>query len=121
MSGSINVEKIRSGEEVILMVPTYEFVQMDGYSQQNFLTPEEYTGVEGQFKESHYAVGDVLHLIQLVPKNTGMNGYITEEQARSNLVRKDASVKIGAIIYQRIAWFDTLSVPPMAYTLIGGE
>lgn len=36
MSGSINVEKIRSGEEVILMVPTYEFVQMDGYSQQNF-------------------------------------------------------------------------------------
>lgn len=121
MSGSINVEKIRSGEEVILMVPTYEFVQMDGYSQQNFLTPEEYTGVEGQFKESHYAVGDVLHLIQLVPKNTGMNGYITEEQARSNLVRKDASVKIGAIIYQRIAWFDTLSVPPMAYTLIGAN
>lgn len=50
-----------------------------------------------------------------------MNGYITEEQARSNLVRKDASVKIGAIIYQRIAWFDTLSVPPMAYTLIGAN
>ena len=83
MSGSINVEKIRSGEEVILMVPPMSCSNGWIFSAEFFSTPEEYTGVEGQFKESHYAVGDVLHLIQLVPKNTGMNGYITEEQARS--------------------------------------
>lgn len=120
-SGTIHIDKIQSGEEVILMVPIYEFTQKEEYSQKSFLTPEEYEGKENQFKDSYYSVGDTIHFIQLVPKDKSMYGYITEEQIRSNLERKDVEVKIGAIIYQRISWFDTLSVPPMAYALIGAN
>ena len=97
-SGTIHIDKIQSGEEVILMVPIYEFTQKEEYSQKSFLTPEEYEGKENQFKDSYYSVGDTIHFIQL-----------------------DVEVKIGAIIYQRISWFDTLSVPPMAYALIGAN
>ena len=120
-SGTIHIDKIQSGEEVILMVPIYEFTQKEEYSQKSFLTPEEYEGKENQFKDSYYSVGDTIHFIQLAPKDKSMYGYITEEQIRSNLERKDVEVKIGAIIYQRISWFDTLSVPPMAYALIGAN
>lgn len=120
-SGTIHIDKIRSGEEAVLMVPIYEFTQKEEYSQKSFLTPEEYEGKENQFKDSYYSVGDTIHFIQLAPKDKSMYGYITEEQIRSNLERKDIAVKIGAIIYQRISWFDTLSVPPMAYALIGAN
>ena len=120
VEGTIDIEKIRSGEEVVLMAPMYEFVQYDdGYSEQHFITQDEYLEKENQYKDSIYSVGDSISFIQFSSADKELKGYLNLEQIVNKLEYKTYTVKIGAIIYERIAWFDNLSQPPTAYTLIG--
>lgn len=119
VEGTIDIEKIRSGEEVILMAPMYEFEQYDGYSEQHFITQDEYLEKENQYKDCIYSVGDSISFIQFSSADKELKGYLNLEQVTNKLEYKTYTVKIGAIIYERIAWFDNLSQPPTAYTLIG--
>lgn len=119
VEGTIDIEKIRSGEEVVLMAPMYEFEQYDGYSEQHFITRDEYVAKENQFKDCIYSVGDSISFIQFSSADKELKGYLNLEQVVNKLEYKTYTVKIGAIIYERIGWFDNLSQPPTAYTLIG--
>lgn len=118
VEGEINIDKIRSGEEIVLMAPMYELKNLNGYTVQSFITSDEYNG-KNQYIDTNYSVNDEIEIIQFLPKNNNLKGYINEEQAENELNCVRRKVKIGAIIYERIAWFDSLSQPPTAYTLIG--
>ena len=60
-SGEINIDKILSGEELILMAPAYERRAFeDGSVSTYFLTKEEYSGKQNQFKDTYFSVGDTI-------------------------------------------------------------
>lgn len=116
----IDMEKILSGEEVILMAPIYELeTSGDGSRLQLFLTPEKYQERENQWKDQIFSVGDQIDFVQLVPEELSMSGYLTESQMQGSVTCKTFSSKIGAIIYQHVGWFDTATTPPVPYSLLG--
>lgn len=120
IAGEINIEKIRRGEEVILMAPMYELKELPGgYTEQSFLSLDDYDGKSNQYKDDAYTVGDTLDFIQINCVDKDFSGYVHESQIGRYLECNRYSVKIGAIIYQRIGWFDRMSQMPTAYTLIG--
>lgn len=117
--GSINIDKIINGEEVIVMAPIYEkTMSEDGCCTVEHISPNDYTSGENQFKDTSLHVGDKLIISQLQPDNVDIKGYISEEQAQKHLKRVDKEVKIGAIIYQRVGWFDNPTTIPTAYTIL---
>lgn len=118
--GAIHMDKILSGEEVLLMVPSYEVEQDDdGGMMQKFLSKGQYKGKKNQYKDQRYSVGDRLDFVQITSKDSRLKGYINEQQAKSNLKCTKYQVKIGGIIRQRINWFTNSVQPPTAYTIIG--
>lgn len=120
IDGKIDIDKIKSGEEVILMVPVYEIADLgDGYYQQNFIVYDQYKNKKNQFKDTYYSVGDELTFVQFYSSDGQLNGYIDKKQVDNYLECNQHKVKIGAIIYERINWFDNATQPPTAYTLIG--
>ena len=118
--GAIHMDKILSGEEVLLMAPSYE-VKEDGEGgmMQTFLSKGQYQGKKNQYKDQKYSVGDTLDFVQITSKDSRLKGYINEKQAKSNLKCIKYQVKIGGIIRQRINWFANSVQPPTAYTIIG--
>lgn len=120
IAGDIDIDKIRSGEEVILVVPMYELEFLEGgYTRQKFLTSDSFTGESNQFKDDFFSVGDEIEFLQFVPTNVNITGYINQDQMEEYLECKQYSVRIGAIICNRIGWFDVMSQMPTAYTLMG--
>ena len=118
--GAIHMDKILSGEEVLLMVPSYEVEEDgDGGMMQAFLSKGQYQGKKNQYKDQKYSVGDTLDFVQITSKDSRLKGYINEQQAKSNLKCTKYQVKIGGIIRQRINWFTNSVQPPTAYTIIG--
>ena len=118
--GAIHMDKILSGEEVLLMVPSYEVEEDgDGGMMQTFLSKGQYQGKKNQYKDQKYSVGDTLDFVQITSKDSQLKGYINEQQAKSNLKCTKYQVKIGGIIRQRINWFTNSVQPPTAYTIIG--
>lgn len=118
--GNINLDKILSGEEIILVAPMYEYKELsDGSIEQRFITTDQYQQKENQFKDTVYKVGDTIKFMQFTSKHEELKGYLSEEQVKTELEYKTYSAKIGAIIYERIAWFDNLTQPPTAYTIYG--
>lgn len=120
VAGEINIDKIKLGEEIILMTPMYELVDMgNGYTAQTFITYDEYQGGQNQYKDEKYSVGDVISFAQFVSNNPTVKGYLNADQMKEYLECNIHSVKVGAIISERIAWFDSMSQPPTAYSIIG--
>ena len=119
IEGEINIDKIRSGEEVILMVPIYECTEYDGYTEQHFINQEDYSNKKNQFKDNYYSVGDTISFIQFYSSDYQLKGYLNSNQMKNKINYSKHTVKIGAIIPERICWFDNLTQPPTAYTLVG--
>lgn len=118
--GAIHMDKILSGEEVLLMVPSYEVEEDgDGGMIQKFLSKGQYQGKKNQYQDQKYSVGDTLDFVQITSKDSQLKGYINRQQAKSNLKCTKYQVKIGGIIRQRINWFANSVQPPTAYTIIG--
>lgn len=120
--GTIDYTKIASGEELLLIVPVYERVSYDdGSWAVNFLEYKNYTGKRDQFSDHTFKVGETIELIQIIPKNSHMAGYLNAIQLKQETELVKHKVKIGAIIYERIMWFEDSSQLPTAYTFIGTE
>lgn len=120
IAGEINIEKIRKGEEVILMAPMYRLENLPGgYTRQSFISPDGYYENAAQYKDDAYSVGDTLNFIQINGVDQDFAGYVNESQIGQYLECNHHSAKIGAIIYERIAWFERMSQMPTAYSLIG--
>lgn len=117
--GEINVDKIISGEEVILMAPIYKtLITEDGTTRISHISEDEYVGSDNQFKDIDLKVGDSITISQIQTSNIKINGYLTGDQAKEMLYKTDKTVKIGAIIYERVGWFDNLTTVPTAYTIL---
>lgn len=93
IEGSIDIEKIRSGEEVVLRVPAYILEKYDeGITAHS---PVEYTNPDAINFES-FKVGDKIKLTSLWTDEM-VNGAVSLSYL-DKFERKDITVKIGAII-----------------------
>lgn len=118
--GEINLEKLRSGEEVILVAPDLALEELtfsDGLTGQQilFLEPGGYTGAPGQYRSEHWQAGDTVTLIELASDNPELAGFADREIIRKELVRKDYTVRIGAVIRSRVGWFENSWRPDTTY------
>lgn len=96
VDGEINIDKLMSGEEIILRVPAYKFVQSDfGGMVLRGVSPIDYTDPEA-INFSMYAVGDEITLSGIMTDEF-INGAVIDKDL-SSFYRHDVKVKIGAII-----------------------
>ena len=109
--GEIDLEKLRSGEEVILVAPDLAMEELtfsDGLTGQQiaFLEPGDYTGEPGQYRAEGWQVGDTVTLTELASEDPELAGFADMEIIRQELERKDYTVRIGAIVRSRVGWFE---------------
>lgn len=125
--GRINLDKIRSGEEVVLVVPdiqveTSEYNDGNGntglMTQIHYLEKGEYSGLEGQHSDRYYRVGDTVTLTRLYSENQGLRGFVKENTVKNEVKRQDITVKIGAIIRCRVGWFENVISPEPYFSFL---
>ncbi len=96
IEGEINIDKIMSGEEVILRVPAYKITEQDfGGTILRGIIPAEYDDPDA-INMTQFKVGDEITLSGLLTDEP-LNGGVAESDI-SLFYRKDVTVKIGAII-----------------------
>lgn len=96
IEGEINIDKIMSGEEVILRVPAYRITEQDfGGTILRGIIPAEYDDPDA-INMTQFKVGDEITLSGLLTDEP-LNGGVAESDI-SLFYRKDVTVKIGAII-----------------------
>lgn len=118
--GAIDIEKINRGDEVILVVPMYEKVEYnDGTWSTKFIEDKDYKGSTFQYRDDSYCVGDDVKIMQIQPKDKSLQGDVNLEILKKQTDVKYRNIKIGAIIYERVMWFEDASQPQTAYTFIG--
>ena len=103
--GNLDMDKISSGEEVVLLVPAYEYSEHgsgDKISREmNFI---DYTS-ESAINDSLFHVGDEITLSEYKVQGN-FNSGINENEVDDIIERNDFKVKIGAIIRCYAGWFD---------------
>lgn len=120
MAGNIDLNKVASGEEVILIVPVYEIIDYgDGAWGLNFVENNGYNSSNKLIKDDTFHVGDTVSLCQIQPQNRLLMGCISLDQLINDTIVNEREFRIGAIIYERVMWFDDASEMPTAYTFIG--
>lgn len=96
IEGEINIDKLMSGEEVILRVPAYKITEQDfGETILRGIIPAEYDDPDA-INMTQFKVGDEITLSGLLTDEP-LNGGVAESDI-SLFYRKDVTVKIGAII-----------------------
>lgn len=96
IEGEINIDKLMSGEEIILRVPAYKITQQDfGGMVMTGIIPADFDDPD-TINMSQFKVGDEITLSGLLTDEP-LNGGIAELDI-SLFYRKDVTVKIGAII-----------------------
>ena len=96
IEGEINIDKLMSGEEVILRVPAYKITEQDfGGTILRGIIPAEYDDPDA-INMTQFKVGDEITLSGLLTDEP-LNGGVAESDI-SLFYRKDVTVKIGAII-----------------------
>lgn len=116
--GRINIDKLNSGEEIILVVPAYSSyteVYDDG-NIDSILEPVEYDS-ENAINDTMYHVGDEILLSEL-KLLSDINGGINEEKIKTDIERTDFKVKIGAIIRCNVGWFEKETAIGSTYKFI---
>ena len=93
VEGKINIDKIKSGEEVVLRVPAYTIKKMENEAIAR--VPVPYTRKDA-YNSTTFKVGDEIHLSGILTDEL-INGPVTEKQVNS-YYRHDINVKVGAII-----------------------
>lgn len=125
--GSIDLDKIRSGEEVVLVVPDIqvdieEYENSDGSMGSviylNYLEKGVYSGQEGQYRDTYYHVGDTVTLTRLYSENQGLRGFVKEKTVCEEVKRQDISLKIGAVIRCKAGWFEKNISPDPFYSFL---
>lgn len=119
VEGEINIDNIIEGKEVILMAPTYEVDELEnGGRAISHISVDRYTGKSNQYRDDALHAGQTIEISQVQPNDLELSGYITKEQAQTQMHRVNQTVKIGAVIHQRVGWFANASTMPTAYVLL---
>ena len=116
VEGKLNLNKIASGEEVILMVPAFSLrnVTIGGSTGVAMSFPDYQS--DNVYNDTIFKVGDEITLSGLVTQER-FHGAVSEEEAVKSYQRKDVKVKIGAIIRSRVGWF-ARSTQDDVYTIL---
>ncbi|QNM05448.1 ABC transporter permease family protein [Qiania dongpingensis] len=126
--GEIDLEKIRTGKEIILMVPdiqTEMWEYDDGTGQKNsamsisYLEKGVYDGSEGQYSNRYYHVGDTIDVFRLYSENPELRGKVTAKIAEDEVKRQDFTFRIGAVIRCRAGWFEDTMRPEPFFNFLG--
>lgn len=118
--GEIDIDAVLSGEEMILLAPSYEMrEQRDGSTLQIFVYSDSNSESENIYHDSYYSVGDEIQFCQIIPKNLDTKGYLNQQEVENGMECKNYSTKVGAIIRKRVKWFDNATQLPTAYYLVG--
>lgn len=111
--GEPDLDKLKSGEEVILMVPTYTLEATGQGAMHTHVSAD----TEGAIADTNFHVGDTITLSTLV-SDSSFNGYLSLEETTENFQRQDTEVKIGAIIRVYAGWFENSVSPETPYTVL---
>ncbi len=109
-AGGFNYDKLRSGEEVILVAPPYTLEEVEEIGEDGSTThsalydpyPEDLSTAN---HNTLLKLGDEITLSGLL-SDKRFNGAVSVAEAKKYFERKDVHVKIGAIITTPIGWFD---------------
>ncbi len=105
--GNIDVDKIKSGEEVILIVPSYIYEEWGTGKKKTYgLKFAHYTD-ENAVNDTLFHVGDEITLSEYRVL-VNMNAGISESEVSELIERNDFNVRIGAMIRSYAAWFDKM-------------
>ncbi len=105
--GNIDVDKIKSGEEVILIVPSYIYEEWGTGKKKTYgLKFAHYTD-ENAVNDTLFHVGDEITLSEYRVL-VNMNAGISESEVPELIERNDFNVRIGAMIRSYAAWFDKM-------------
>lgn len=115
-SGNIDISKISSGEEVIIMTyPFEESVDNDGVIMHRvFDKPTTKTIDDTYFSEEMN-----ISILDAKPQNNmRLNQVITEKQFNEKYTYYNVTTKIGGILRGRMAWFDLFGLKRKPYTIV---
>lgn len=102
VEGEIDLEKLNSGEEVILVAPPFTLTQMnDGGIRKEWCSAD----AEGSYQNTIFHVGDEITLTQ-IKSSKGHNGGIDQDTLLKDYQRVDQKVVIGAILGSYVGWFE---------------
>jgi len=114
--GKIDIEAIRRGEEIVLIVPDYELNVKE--SENGRITSIKYVNEPSSNSLSYedYQVGDTIDLYGIF-SNERIWGQVSREQLDNNMNFFHRKIKIGAIIRKAIGDFDEAYGPPRSLTI----
>ena len=96
--GTVDVEKINSAEEIILVVPVYEKIDLgDGAWGLNFIEYDDYSDSSNQYSDHTFNVGDYVELLQILPKDVRLMGNLNAAQVQNDVDAINHTIRIGAI------------------------
>lgn len=102
IEGKVDIEKINSGEEIILVAPPFTLTtQKDGGIRKDWKEP----GAEKAYENTILHAGDEITITYL-ESDRPYNGSIDQETLEKHYVRKDRKVKIGAVMGSYVGWFE---------------
>ncbi|MDO4267412.1 MAG: ABC transporter permease [Eubacteriales bacterium] len=114
--GNINLEKLRSGEEIILVAPPFTLTtQTDGGIRKDWCRP----GSAGAYENHLLHAGDTITLTR-AESEKGYNGGVNRETLQREYQRKDKAVTVGAVLGTYTGWFEneaTMGESYYIYTL----
>lgn len=118
VKGSININKLTQGEEVVLVAPRFTLSNLTGNQT---LMKRMLPGTQDDdtyFTDTSFSVGDRITFYVLQPQNTNLSfGAISGSDVMNNFDMVKCEARIGAIIYDYTGWFShDKTVKP--YTLI---
>lgn len=105
--GNIDIDKIKSGEEIILIMPSYIYEEWGSGKKKTYgLKFADYDD-ENAVNDTLFHVGDEITLSEYKVL-VNMNDGISESEVPELIERNDFTVRIGAIIRVYAAWFDEM-------------
>jgi hypothetical protein len=109
--GRIDIEAIRRGEEIILIVPDYELIVKESENGTMIMLNTASEQSANRLRYEDYQVGDTIDLYGIF-SNEHIWGQVSRDQLNSDMSVFHRKVKIGAIIRKGIGEFDEAYGPP---------
>jgi len=119
--GKIDLDAIRSGEEVIVTAPVRQLITdlESGSVTCNFLSLDQYDSSDpGMYKDQYLSVGQEITLTDLHRISSGIAGFTDPDEATNIFQRVDKTVRVGAIFYDDIGWAEPPMDMPSTYRIV---
>ncbi|MDO4754272.1 MAG: hypothetical protein Q4A41_04640, partial [Bacillota bacterium] len=115
-SGKVDIGKISSGEEVILMTLLFE-EDVDHHGVVMHRIFDKPTAKS--FDDAYFMDGMQISILDVKPQNNmRLNQVITEKHFNERYSYHNVSTKIGGILRGRMAWFDLFGLRLKPYTIV---